>query len=158
MTAPDFENPDLNGGVFDQFYQVVVQADDGHGGLDAQTITVTITNVNDNAPVFTSGTTASFAENGTGTVYDADASDADNLGALTYSLSGTDSALFNIDAATGVVTFKAAPNFEAPADGDGDNIYDIVVTASDGTLATDRAVAITVTNVNDNAPVFSSGA
>ncbi|MGN7808103.1 cadherin-like domain-containing protein, partial [Ensifer sp. 22521] len=111
-----------------------------------------------NAPVFTSGTTASFAENGTGTVYDADASDADNLGALTYSLSGTDSALFNIDAATGVVTFKAAPNFEAPADGDGDNIYDIVVTASDGTLATDRAVAITVTNVNDNAPVFSSGA
>ncbi|RWB92768.1 MAG: hypothetical protein EOQ57_35760, partial [Mesorhizobium sp.] len=78
VTAPDFENPNLNGGIFDQFYQVVVQADDGHGGLDTQTITVTVTNVNDNAPVFSSGTTANFAENGTGVAYDANATDADN--------------------------------------------------------------------------------
>ena len=65
--------------------------------------------------------------------YTASATDADAGTTLTYSLSGTDAALFNIDAATGAVTFKAAPNFEAPADADGDNVYDIVVTASDGT-------------------------
>ncbi|MGN7738306.1 cadherin domain-containing protein, partial [Ensifer sp. 22564] len=63
------------------------------------------------------------------------------------------------DAATGVVTFKAAPDFEAPVDADGDNVYDIVVTASDGTLTTDRAVAITVTNQNENGSpsITSSG-
>nr|WP_245454889.1 cadherin domain-containing protein [Mesorhizobium sp. M3A.F.Ca.ET.080.04.2.1] len=150
VTAPDFENPNLNGGIFDQFYSVVVQADDGHGGLDTQTITVTVTNVNDNAPVFGSGTSSSFAENGTGVAYDADASDADNLGALSYSLSGTDAALFDVNAVTGEVTFKAAPDFEAPADSDANNVYDIVVTASDGTLSTDRSVAITVTNIPEN--------
>ncbi|MFB9985771.1 cadherin-like domain-containing protein, partial [Mesorhizobium kowhaii] len=147
VTAPDFENPNLNGGIFDQFYSVVVKADDGHGGLDTQTITVTVTNVNDNAPVFTSGTSASFAENGTGVAYDANAGDSDNLGALTYSLAGTDAALFDIDASTGEVTFKATPDFETPADSDGNNVYDIVVTASDGTLSTDRSVAIMVTDV-----------
>ncbi|RWA57771.1 MAG: calcium-binding protein, partial [Mesorhizobium sp.] len=44
----------------------------------------------------------------------------------------------------------AAPNFEAPADADGNNVYDIVVTASDGTLNSDRAVAISVINVTEN--------
>ncbi|MGN7884186.1 beta strand repeat-containing protein, partial [Ensifer sp. 22460] len=155
VTAPDFEAPSDVGA--DNGYEVTVQVSDGNGGIDTQTIAVTVTNQNDNVPVFNSGTTASFDENGPGVAYDADASDADNLGALTYSLSGTDSALFNIDAATGAVTFKDAPDFEAPADADGDNVYDIVVTASDSTLTVDRAVAITVNNVNDNAPVFTSG-
>ncbi|MGN7737061.1 cadherin domain-containing protein, partial [Ensifer sp. 22564] len=145
--APDFEAPaDADG---DNVYDIVVTASDGTLATD-RAVAITVTNVNDNAPVFSSGATASFAENGTGVVYDADASDADNLGALSYSLSGTDSALFDIDAATGVVTFKAAPDFETPADVDGDNVYDIVVTASDVTLTTDRAVAITVTNQNEN--------
>jgi VCBS repeat-containing protein len=147
VSAPDFENPNLNGGNSDQFYEVQVQVDDGHGGVDTQTITVTVTNANDNAPVFSSGAVATFAENAIGTVYDADATDPDNLGALVYTLSGTDAALFDIDAATGVVTFKAAPDFENPLDADGDNVYDIDVTASDGTFSTNRNVAVTVTNV-----------
>ncbi|TIQ42908.1 MAG: calcium-binding protein, partial [Mesorhizobium sp.] len=54
---------------------------------------------------------------------------------------------------TGEVTFKAAPNFEAPADADGNNVYDIVVTASDGTLSTDRTVAITVTDVSETSVI-----
>ncbi len=38
----------------------------------------------------------------------------------TYSISGgADAALFNIDAATGEVTFTAAPDFETPGDADG---------------------------------------
>ena len=52
---------------------------------------------------------------------------------LVYSLSGTDAALFTIDGDTGAVSFRAAPDFEMPGDDDGDNVYDIVVTASDGT-------------------------
>ncbi|MFM7559687.1 Calx-beta domain-containing protein, partial [Cylindrospermopsis raciborskii] len=68
---------------------------------------------------------------------------------LTYSLSGTDAALFNINSSTGAVTFKTAPDFEAPSDAGGNNIYDLSVNASDGSLSVSKAVAITVTNVNE---------
>lgn len=148
-TAPDFENPDLNGGFYDQSYSLQVQVADGHGELDTQTIMVTATNVNDNAPAFTSGTAASFAEKGAGVAYDAEAYDPDNLGSLNFSITGADAALFNINTLTGVVTFKAAPNFDSPLDADGNNVYDVVVTASDGTLSTNRNVAIAVTDANE---------
>ena len=63
--------------------------------------------------------------------------------------------MFTINAATGALAFETAPNFEAPIDADGDNVYDVVVTASDGTLSANQSVAITVTNAGENnAPVF----
>jgi hypothetical protein len=81
------------------------------------------------APVITSAATASFAENATGTVYTAAGTDADAGTTLTYALAGTDVALFNINASTGVVTFKAAPNFEAPADAGANNVLEAVSSA-----------------------------
>ena len=105
------------------------------------------------APVFTSDATARVAENQT-VAYEAQATDADS-DPLSYSLSGTDAALFTIDPATGVVSFITAPDFENPGDAGGDNVYDITVTASDGTNSTDQTVAITVTNVYDLVPLFS---
>jgi VCBS repeat-containing protein len=103
------------------------------------------------SPVITSGAAASVAENvaTSAVVYTAAATDADSAG-LTFSLSGTDAAQFNIDSTTGEVTFAASPDFEAPADAGGDNVYDIVVHASDGVNPEDtQAVAITVTGVNE---------
>ena len=98
-----------------------------------------------NGPVITSAATATFAENGTGTVYTITAT---SIGTnLTYSLSGTDVNLFNIN--NGVVTFKTAPNFEVPGDNGANNVYDINVIASDGSLTATQAVVITVTDVND---------
>ncbi|WP_080579286.1 beta strand repeat-containing protein [Sinorhizobium fredii] len=144
VVSPDFEATSDEDG--DNIYEVVVQASDAQGGVDTQILTVSVSNTNDTAPLFSSGSTASLAENATGTVYDADASDSDNLGSLTYLLSGTDAALFDIDAANGTVTFKSPPDFENPADADGDNVYDIVVTASHGVLATNHNVAISVAN------------
>lgn len=44
------------------------------------------------------------------------------------------SALFQIDADTGVLSFISAPDFETPGDAGGDNDYDVIVRASDGTL------------------------
>ncbi|MFN7306389.1 MAG: FG-GAP-like repeat-containing protein, partial [Acetobacteraceae bacterium] len=117
-------------------------------------ITVSVTAQND-APRITSGATASFAENGTGTAYQAVGSDPEGA-ATNWTLGGTDAALFNISS-SGAVTFKAAPNFEAPADAGGNNVYNIIVTASDGTLSTSQNVAITVTNVNEAAPSITSG-
>ncbi|UDF03710.1 PQQ-dependent sugar dehydrogenase [Asticcacaulis sp. AND118] len=94
---------------------------------------------------FTSGGTASFGENGTGTAYTAAATGGS--GAITYSLgSGGDNALFSIDGTSGALTFKAAPNFEWPRDSNRDNIYDVTVTASAGGASASRTVAVTVTD------------
>jgi VCBS repeat-containing protein len=120
--------------------------DDGHGGSATQTITVTLTGIDD-APVIGSGATASFAENGTGVAYHIAATDVDSP-TLTYSLSGADAALFNVSA-TGDVTFKSAPDFEAPKDANHDNVYDVTVAVSDGEKITAKNVAITVTDVSD---------
>ena len=104
------------------------------------------------SPVITSGTTASFAENGTGIVYTATATDADSA-VLSYALGGADAGLFNVNATTGAVTFKTAPNFEAPTDAGGNNVYDITVSASDGVnTSVAQAVAITVTDVVEAPP------
>ena len=54
------------------------------------------------------------------------------------SAGGADAAKFTIDAATGALIFVAAPDFEAPTDAGGDNVYDVVVSATDGTPPTAR--------------------
>lgn len=126
----------------------ILTLNDGHGSSTTQSITVTLTGIDD-APVITSGTTASFAEDGAGVAYHIAATDVDSP-TLTYSLSGTDAALFNLSA-TGDVTFKSAPDFEAARDANQDNVYDVIVAVSDGTKITQKNIAITVTDVNDTA-------
>jgi Peptidase M10 serralysin C terminal/Cadherin domain/Bacterial pre-peptidase C-terminal domain len=155
LVSPDFEAPtDANG---DNVYQINVIASDGTV-TDTQGVAISVLNQNDVAPVITSGATATTAENVTGTVYTATATDAEG-DTITYSLTGTDAALFQIDSATGAVSFLTAPDFENPADSGGDNVYDVTVVASDGALTDTQNVAITVTNVNEaDAPVFNSGA
>ena len=105
--------------------------------------------VDTKAPVFQSATSASFAENGTAAAYTASATDAS--GPVQYTLTGgADKDLFNIDASTGAVRFKTAPNFEARLDAGADNVYNVQITAADtfGQTAA-RDVAIQVTNVNE---------
>ena len=48
-----------------------------------------------------------------------------------------------------LINFKTAPNFEVPGDNGANNVYDINVIASDGSLTATQAVVITVTDVND---------
>ena len=95
-------------------------------------------------PVFSSSGIANFAENGTGTAYTAIA----DVGVYTIT-GGADQALFDIDGTTGAVTFKVAPNFEAPADADNSNIYEIVITATGATSFSTKSVSITVTDVSE---------
>ncbi|TPW18221.1 MAG: hemolysin-type calcium-binding region [bacterium] len=75
------------------------------------------------------------------------ASDA-NLQTVIYSIAGgTDAALFTIDPATGVLSFITAPDFEAPTDLRRDNIYDVIVAASDGQLRDLQAITVTVLDI-----------
>ena len=109
------------------------------------------------APVITSngGNAAaaiSYAENGTAPLATVTATDADVGQSLSYSIDdGADAALFEIDATTGVLTFKTSPDFEAPADAGLNNVYDVVLKVSDSgsPAASDtQSLAITVTNVD----------
>ncbi len=153
LAAPDFEAPTDSGG--NNVYDVTVQVSDGNGGSDTQAIAVTVTPVNDNAPVISSnggGASAavSVAENATAATTVA-AGDADlPAQTLTYSIAGgADAAKFAINASSGALSFIAAPNFEAPTDAGANNVYDVTVQASDGSFADTQAIAVTVTNVNE---------
>jgi len=96
------------------------------------------TDVDDTAPVFTSSATASVAENQTGAITLV----ATDENPITYSISGGESAEFDVVASTGVVTFKTAPDFETQ------DSYGFTATATDtlGNSAS-QAVTITITDV-----------
>ena len=147
-SAPDAENPPSPGAT--PGYQVQVQVADGYGGIDTQLITVNLTDVNDNAPVITSASTFSVAENTTavGTVT---ATDADGPTVTFEITGGADAALFTIDANTGALAFAAARDYETQA-----HSYAVQVTASDGTTPTVQDITVNLTDVNDNAPVITS--
>ena len=148
ITAPNFEAPTDAGA--NNIYDVVVQASDG-SLVDTQAIAVAVTNVNE-APVITSngaGATAaiSVAENSTA-VTTVTATDPDAGATVSFSLvGGADEALFAINATTGALSFLTAPDFEAPTDAGANNVYDVLVQASDGSLTDTQAIAVTVTNV-----------
>ncbi|MGB9369520.1 MAG: hypothetical protein WCE79_26280 [Xanthobacteraceae bacterium] len=154
VAAPNFEAPTDAGA--DNVYDVIVQVSDG-ALSDTQTLAITIGNVNE-APVITShggGDTAALTvtEN-TAAVGTVVASDPE--GAVTYSIAGgADAALFTIDATTGALAFVSAPNFEAPTDAGADNVYDVIVQASDGAFSDTQTLAVTVGNLNE-APVITS--
>jgi len=141
-----------------------VTVTDSVGATAENAVYISITGQNDR-PEITSGATVSLVEYTTGTVYTATATDRDAGQTRTYSLSGDDAGLFAIDPSTGAVSFNSAPDFEAPADNGGNNVYDITITAADDALVPNafssvlnynksdpKAVQITVTD-DDTAPV-----
>lgn len=150
LAAPDFEAPaDSNA---DNSYEIEITVSDGTLSA-SQALTVAVT-LSDEAPVFTSGANIDVVENATAIGF-VTATDAEGT-TLAYAISGgADAALFAINAQTGALSFLAAPNHEAPADGNGDNRYEVVVTANDGVNTTAQALAVSVTNVNE-APVVTS--
>ena len=159
ISAPNFENPlDANS---DNIYDLIVAASDGNGGVDQQAISVTVRDVADGfAPVITSNgggaSAAIYINENTKAVTTVTATDADGP-SISYSISGgADAALFTIDAASGKLSFITAPDYEAPADADRDNVYDVVIQASDGSNADRQTLAISVANLNDNAPMLTS--
>lgn len=106
------------------------------------------------APVITSnggGDTAivGYAENGALPVTTVVATDADVGSSVTYSISGgADAALLAINALTGALSFKAAPDFEIPRSQGGSNTYAVTVRATDNTgKFDDQALTINVTDV-----------
>ena len=138
-SAPDYETKSS--------YTATVTATDGTNSTD-QSVTVTVTDVDDVAPVFTSSATFSAAENQTAidTVTATDV-DTDNS-AISFTVSGSELSITS----AGVLTFASAPDYETKTS------YTATVTATDGTNSTTQSITVNVTNVNDNLPVFTSNA
>ena len=74
-----------------------------------------------------------------------------------FGLHGADRGLFSIDG--GVLSFKSPPDFDAPADSDGDNDHQVAVEVTDGVHTIRLDVTVTVTDVGERRrpPVFISG-
>lgn len=153
-SAPDYENPGSAGGS--NSYSVTVTVSDGLHTANS-TVSVNVGNINDNQPVFSGSGLYSIDEGQTAVaVLTATDTDGDNL---TYSLAGgVDSGKFSLNPFTGALTFASAPDYENPLDNDGNNVYSLVVMVNDGSHSANLNVAVTVNNLNDNTPVFTSEA
>jgi hypothetical protein len=150
ISLRDFETPQstLNSNV----YVVAISATDASTNTTTQTLSVTITNVNE-APVigaFSGAVSATYSvsENTTG-LFNINATDVDAGTTLTYTLTGTDANDFTISS-SGALAFSPAADFEAPTDDGANNTYVVVTWASDGALTDSQTVTITVTNSNES--------
>ncbi|XP_070539253.1 protocadherin Fat 4-like [Ptychodera flava] len=140
-----------------EFYDLkIIVRDQGLHVLDnAVHVLINVTDVNDNAPLFTElFYSAHVAENATWAfqVISVTAGDADtgDNGRVTYALDIMQE--FVIDPMTGIVTTRL------PLDRENVESYDLVVTATDNgdvRLSSTATVRIVIDDVNDNIPKFS---
>ena len=145
--------------------------DQGNTGLDpgrtgtatteecSASVVINVIAVNDPPDITSDGGGATAAVNvaeNTTAVTDVNATDAEGDG-ITYGLGGgVDDGFFSINTTTGELSFTVAPDFENALDNDTNNVYEVIVTATDGTDTTTQAISVTVTNVNDNTPDITS--
>ena len=142
-TKFDFETDDP--------YMVTLTATDDYGESADLELTINITDANE-APVIMVGGLAISGDrsvevkegNTAVATYTAVGPDADMA---TWSRSGADARDFTFTG--GVLAFSSEPDFENPADEDGDNVYMVTVEADDGTYMDTQDVTVTVTNVGE---------
>lgn len=163
--APDYERPeDVDG---NNVYFANVLAIDWSGQADSQFLAIVVQDVAEsgNAPVITSNGGGDYVykqvEEGTAYVLDMAVSDVDGQSegnGITYRINaGADADLFNIDVATGALSFKSRPDYEAPTDADGDNIYQVNVLATDSTgLSDSQFIEIEVGDTSGDEPLVAS--
>ena len=149
---PDYENP--ADGNTDNIYVVTIAAADNQSPplTATQTVNITVENVNE-PPIFTSNTEVTVAENQTAALTVTAIDPENNTVTFSLPLVTDDNDLFSIDANTGAITFKSAPDYEKPADADADNKYIIRVMASDNEatpLSTSQTDTITVSDINES--------
>ena len=124
-------------------------------------VTLAINNLDEQAPTFTSGSTATAINENSGAgqaVYAAISTDTTDYvsGSTTYSLKANnfdDAAAFSINGTTGAVTLTANPDYEAYRYG-----YHFTVVATDAANnKREKAVTLAINNLDDTAPNITSG-
>ena len=125
VAPPDYDHPaDENA---DNVYRVGVRASDG-SAAGFLAVSVTVTDVNEPPDVY--GPVAVRVEEGSATFVGTYSYDDPEAGAARWSLAGSDRQLFTIT--NGELHFREAPDFDNPADANGNNRYEVTVLAEDG--------------------------
>lgn len=131
-------------------FTVTLSVTDKDGQSGVASYHINVSEVGNQAPVFTSTAEFSVAENSTsvGTVT---ATDADlPAQQIAFSISGGPDAAHFVISNSGVLTFATPPDFEQPADTGSDNVYHLQVTADDGHGGlTAQDITVTVTDVDE---------
>uniref|UniRef100_UPI003144FA30 Ig-like domain-containing protein n=1 Tax=Terrirubrum flagellatum TaxID=2895980 RepID=UPI003144FA30 len=132
------------------------KANDGDLDSNIGAINLTVTPVND-APMFTSPSNFSMAENQTAVGMVA-ATDPEH-DAFRFALAGGDDQLFfAIDEHSGALRFVNSPDFETREDADHNNVYDVIVSATDAFGASSsQLVHVSVTNVAEAGQTIHGG-
>ena len=162
-SAPDFEVPTDVGS--NNTYIVVFRAIDSLASSAYETVTVTVTNVNE-APVITINSSAAThslsVDEGTSVAITYSASDVDTGTSLAWSISGVDASKYSINSSSGVLALLATPDFEMPTDNGSNNTYIVVITVSDGALTDTQTLTLTINDINEpsyiSAPTLSGTA
>ncbi len=127
----------------------------GSSSADAPQLVITYTTSDapNLAPVLNGGSALSISipENTT-TVTAVSATDPEGQ-PISYSILGADASIFSISRGTGTLTFLTAPNFESIPLG---RVYRLTAQASDGSLTAAQNIEVTVTGINEFAPVVTS--
>ena len=150
----------------DSAYEVTVRATDPAGipqaetaaeeNSDTVTVNIAVKDVNE-PPAVTGDATATFEE----TAGDIDtalhtyaAVDPEGDSPITWSTAGADGDKFAVTG--GELKFKDKPDYEDPTDDNGDNVYEVTVTATAGGKAGTKMVKVTVTNEEETGTVTLS--
>ena len=130
-------------------YEITLTANDGANSV-SQTITVNVGDINEAPTVSATLAASSFAEDvSTGTTIATSSASDPESSTVTYSLSGTGSDNFSVDA-NGNVTVASSLDYETTTS------YSLTLTASDGTNSTQETITFNITDVDEFALALSS--
>ena len=153
---PDYDDPADDDD--DNEYEVTVVATDQTGHAASLAVTVTVTDANEGPTV--SGTAEyTVRENHEAALGTYTARDPEDPGLeiTRWSVTGRDGGDFAINE-DGDLSFRSPPDYERPADGNRDNVYEVTVRASDGSYYGNFEVTVTVEAVNEPPDITGDGA
>ena len=143
-----------------KYFTVQVTATDRAGLSDTTDVKINVVDVNE-PPLNVIGLSVSgqssldYAENGDAAIgtYEVEESDA---ATANWSVAGADGSQFMVAPTSGMSTmlsFRSSPDYEAPADADGDNEYMVTISVTSGGEMSSRPVTVTVTNAEEDGMV-----
>lgn len=154
IASPNFESPQDIG--TNNVYEISTRATDPSGNYTEQTISITVTNVNEPPTIInnSSNATSAYTQNENSSAVESfTATDIDAGTTLAWSISGADAGDFTINSTSGVLEFASTPDYEVATDSDLNNIYIVIVSVSDGALVDTQTLTVTITNLNESGSI-----
>ncbi|MDG2018431.1 MAG: cadherin domain-containing protein, partial [Porticoccaceae bacterium] len=147
-------NPDFEA---QSSYDFTVVATDATGLTAEQDVSIAVENIDESAPVITSGDTAANIDENSGRsqiVYTAQSDDSGDVsnGPVTYTLAPGHDSTIAINAQTGEVLLLSDPDHEAQSE------YSFTIIAADaaGLISASETVTLTINDLDDTSPVIAS--